>query len=340
MFSDFTEDAQAVEVSVINSESGEDVAIPVEKSILNPDDKEHAFRFDLVQVTDATGATPVDGAETMSVDLAVTDTATLGSAFVLSYREKDIDELPTKLYYKVSEQVAEAQKGTVDFDETFYVLEVTLSKDGLSFKAKVTNAWKNGADKVADFVAASFSNVLLRDLTIQKELVVPEGLDASELTFGFTVALSGDQVAQNASYKATKVKADGTREELSEPVEFVNGTTKVTLRGGETLLIHGIPHESTWSVVEAEADGYSVKHQIMPVEETRVVAGADTGAQTLTDSATGVVFTNTGGYELPESGGFGTALHAICGVLAMLGAVVLFVIKRRNGRESMALSGK
>lgn len=324
----------SVEVAVTNSENGDAVVIPVEKSIANPDGKEHAYKFNLVQVTDGTGATEKQGGLVQTAELAVPAEGSVSDAdaFVITYLEKPESTLPVSYYYKVSEQVDEDQQGaSVAFDETFYVIEVTLSKNGNSFDASITNVWKNGAgEPIENFSAAPFENVLLRDLIVEKQLQAPEGFDAGGLKFEFTVSLANGDVSLADSYEATSTDADGNSVETA--VAFKDGEAVVELEAGESLRIHGLPYGSVWSVAETKADGFHTTYTLLPEEgDSEAVAGLSTGDRALTDSSNGVVFVNTGGYELPQTGGSGPAPYTLCGVLCLMAATFMFVTTRYRG---------
>ena len=83
-------------------------------------------------------------------------------------------------------------------------------------------------------------------LSIFKE--IGKGID-SDTTFDFLIEVNG----ASGSYDATQ---NGT----ASPVTFTGGKTTVQLKGGETLVIKGLPAGASYTVTEQNADKYNVTY--------------------------------------------------------------------------------
>lgn len=129
-----------VAVTVNNSEKGTFVDIPVEKTLLSPNGKEHTFSFRFVRVTDRDGLTETGEAQT--VDVTITDRP-VGTKFHVEYPRRTLDQLPATFYYKVTEEVGKADWGTI-YDRATYVVAVTVTEEPNAISAAITGVWKDG----------------------------------------------------------------------------------------------------------------------------------------------------------------------------------------------------
>lgn len=107
-------------------------------------------------------------------------------------------------------------------------------------------------------------------LSISKE--IGEGI-AATTEFDFTVAVSG----ASGNYSATLNSADTT-------VTFENGSAAVKkLKGGDTLVIKGLPAGAHYTVTELNADNYAVTYQ----DETGNIPENDVATCTVTNAQKG-----------------------------------------------------
>lgn len=312
----------AVSVTVKNSEQGAAVIIPGVKTLTNPDGAEHTFQFKLEQVTNASDNTLVEGgtSQTISVDFPQASGETTASfGFQLTYLEKDITTLPATFYYKITE--AAENPSQVQYDPAVYIAEVTVSRESGALTAELTRLSKVGADeKVA---TVSFTNTLVSDLTIHKQVKGDQA--AQDTEFAFTVTLKQGDTPLSGTFAAVR-SADGT--DTTENVIFnENGQAKIKLKHGQSLKICGIPAGTAWTVAEQGADDYSVSHQINAGTET---AGS-TGSGTLASAGSSITFINASMYALPETGGAGTLPYTVGGIALIVGALMYWILRRRKG---------
>ncbi len=149
------------EVSVNNTELVASVVIPVHKTLKLPDGNEHSYTIRLEMINDPSNlTTAVDPAFIRDLTINITNDP-IESEFELGYAISDFDELPQILYYKITELKNENDAVETAYDESVYVVEVTVKRTGKNFDAAVTGVWKNG-EKQTDTAALSFENSLVR----------------------------------------------------------------------------------------------------------------------------------------------------------------------------------
>jgi len=326
-----------VAVTVTNSENGTSLTIPVKKNISNSDDEEHKFKFKLEEVTDGDGATLVEGGMVQEVEITVTSIA--DGSFSLSYLEKDIASSSTTYYYRITEiQEVVDENGEssakVNYDESIYVIEVTVTKPEEEVKAEITNMWKNGKSVTGTdaetFFTAEFTNELLADLTLQKVL---SGI-SSKAAFEFKLLLV-DPTGAPVTGTFTAIKsspADSSEGESSSTEAIVfdeSGIATVHLKANESITIQNLPYGAAWTVTEVNAEGFHTSWLVDgtgPLQSGAEVNGTLTGSNT-------IVCTNAATYELPNTGGTGTNLDTTGGMLLMLSAVSLLLCRYKKRRK-------
>ena len=326
----------AVAVTVTNAERGTAVTIPGTKTLINPDEAEHSFTFQLEQVTDSSGSTVVEGGTRQTVSVAFPRENGENSAdfpFQLSYLEKDIADPPVTFYYKITE--LRESPGQVRYDPAVYIAEITVTRqtdeNGGSgeLAAALTNLWKNGT-AITD-TAVSFTNSLIGDLTVAKQVI---GSIPPETQFPFTVTLKQGDTPLSGTFSTVKSPgADESPETV--PLTFdENGQANIMLRHGESLKICGIPLGTVWRVAETDAGGCSVSYQV----DSAAAADGREGTGTLTGTGAAITFTNVVQYELPNTGGAGTVPYTIGGILLLTGAAFLLLYHQTKRRKEDSAS--
>ena len=328
--------ASAVAVTVTNAERGTAVTIPGTKTLINPDEAEHSFTFQLEQVTDSSGSTVVEGGTRQTVSVAFPRENGENSAdfqFQLSYLEKDITAPPVTFYYKITE--LRESPGQVRYDSAVYIAEITVTRqtdeNGGSgeLAAALTNLWENGT-AITD-TAVSFTNSLIGDLTVAKQVI---GSIPPETQFQFTVTLKQGDTPLSGTFSTVKSPgADESPETV--PLTFdENGQANIMLRHGESLKICGIPLGTVWRVAETDAGGCSVSYQV----DSAAAADGREGTGTLTGTGAAITFTNVVQYELPNTGGAGTVPYTMGGILLLTGAAFLLLYHQTKRRKEDSAS--
>lgn len=292
----------SVAVTVINTEKGSYIKLPVEKTLLTPDGTEHTYTFKLKQVTDSTGMTEVENGTEHTAEVSITE-GTKQTAFTIPFIQADITSYPAVMYYKITEENSEGDRYT-QYDNTVYVAEVTVSRENGVLQAELTDLWKDGSSIDAETKVPVFENTLSRSLAISKTL---EG-NGTETKFDFEVNVTGAQ----GNY--TAVRSSGSGPEI---VSFTDGKAFVTIAAEETLTIYGLPANAQWSVTEL-TKGYTTTYEVNSNGEQ-----AGMTASGSLDKNSSVAFVNKDSYALPSTGGMGTKAFYTMGGLLMLGAALL-----------------
>lgn len=207
-------------------------------------------------------------------------------------------------YYKISERPGD---GAFVYDDTFYIAEVTVTKDGT---AAVTAIFKNGVEETDKIL---FVNRRTTTLQVTKE--VTGALYEGSFPFTATVTLNGQPfpLAQPAP---------------GAPYSVSGNTISFALSHDGTISIPGIPCHAEVTVTETRHDGFTTWYRVdglhpqnMPGDSVSVIFG--------TSSET-VHFVNNGGFQLPKTGGVGRGSLPVSGLLLMAASLFFNFIKRRR----------
>lgn len=311
-----------IQLVVTNAEKGTTVTIQGEKSLTIRDGKEHEYTFQLEEVTDFAGTTIKEN----GLKLETTTKVGLGNeagtfSFAIPYVELKEATLPQKYYYKITETPADDTL----VNDTKYVIEVTVSKeDGADISAVITNMWKDGTKiKEPQPYVAAFENTLAGDLILSK-VVIGEN---KEKEFNFEIQLNPNK---DKTYKTVKTDESGTTE--GKLTFNDDGKATISLKSGESLQIKGLAYDTKWTIKETNADGYKVTYEVQQNSESVIDGKGTDSTGKMVVGTTTVEYTNEKQYQLPNSGGIGTKVFAICGIVLMSTAMILFYNKKREGR--------
>lgn len=350
----------AVKLKVTNTTGAASVNISGTKTLENSDGEEHSYNFTLTRVKDETG-TPYEEGEMpdhfntiLKMEAVVPLKENNGFSFILPYETSQIekDKLDSngnvKFYYAIVEKIPDVTDSSTKYDDSKYVVEVTVHRDSVGrLSAEVTGTFKDG-EKIEDS-KISFTNELLTDLTVIK---IADRAEDQNVKFDFNIEIdSPKQLETSYPTIEKRQKPDAEKEGTITLAEGENGiyTTTITLKPGEYITIKGLPYGITWKVTETNTDGYKVYHVVGNKASGDISAiAAKTGNHTAINDlvisegtknaevANGdaadntVTFINVAKYKLPETGSAGTTPYTMAGVLAMLGAGLLY---RRKFRE-------
>ncbi len=299
------------EIVVSNDREGTKLPVPVQKILLHPDGVEHSYSFVLQKVVSPTDLTP-DG---MFIRAPITiEQGVQDFVFTLNFPPGTPDG---KHYYLVYEENVQAGNG---MDPARYLLEVTTTATGGTVSAQITGRYNADGTEITGTDPLTFTNRVVRSLTISKSIIVVQPTDAQ---FLFTIQASVDGLPLTGTYPC--IGADGVTE-----VTFVDGKATVKLKHGQSATVQGLPYGSQWTVTETSAGGYFPSHQL---NDGAVTAGnAVTGV--LEENST-VAFYNAGGYELPSTGSAAHLVYIIAGsMLMLLSLIAAYTLRRRRERRN------
>ena len=105
----------------------------------------------------------------------------------------------------------------------------------------------------------------------------------------------------------------------------------VKLYHGETVRIEKLPSGASVTIKELFTDGYSVSWRVYGQNSLTKDADVRIG----NDNSVSVVCTNTTGYELPATGGIGTILWTVGGLLITVSALfMMYIYAKRKSANS------
>lgn len=212
-------------------------------------------------------------------------------------------------YYKIREQRG---VGSYIYDDSYYIVQVEVSKSGTDGKGTVTleTIWKNGNEEVSEIL---FTNQKTTRLMVTKEVTGVRNTDSFD--FVAEVTLHG------------------------EPFNLPSGTG-YTVEGNKALFqiahggaisISGIPYNAVVTVTEMQHDGFVAYYRVDGVHTEEMLG--DSVTVTFGSAMQTVNFINDSGYELPQTGGTGTYLYTMGGLLLMAAAILLYSHTQRRRKE-------
>ncbi len=160
-----------------------------------------------------------------------------------------------------------------------------------------------------------------RDVVIQKLVEQKVVGQTDETVFNFTATLNDNQSfpeppeTPDAGYESYTVSADGKTASFS-----ISDTQKVKLI---------VPYGADLTITEENPSGY---YPLMKEDKKTGVPG-ETATFHIVKDQTDLVCRNTTGYELPKSGGIGTAIFTIAGLLLIGFALIMLIRRRKDNSE-------
>ncbi len=296
-------------VTVSNDREGTKLPVPFSKTLLFPDGQPHSYTFVLQQIADKDDLTATGMYIKQPLD--ITEGAK-NAEFRLNFVPGTPDG---KYYYLLYEEGADAKYG---MDTARYIVEVTVTTANGKTDAVITGRYRQDGTSLSDGEQLSFTNRIVRPLTVQKTV---HGVQSQD-QFTFTVFAQLDGVPISGIYHV-----EGPDE--ATEIEFVNGEATFRLKHGQAFTVLDLPYGTQWSVTETDADGYYPKYSINSAEQINGYEAAGTLSEPVT-----VAFINVGGYELPSTGSSAHLWFIIAGsTLMMLSLIIGYLVRRRKERR-------
>lgn len=150
-----------VAITVNNAETGASINIPVLKILQNPDGSEHEYRLRLTQIKAQDDLEPVESEFMRELSVKITSEDVL-EQFIIDYPRVNFESLPQNFYYKIEEVTDENETATI-YDDTVYVVQITLSEETGKLKAQISKAWCDDKEiAIDDDFTLSFTNKIKR----------------------------------------------------------------------------------------------------------------------------------------------------------------------------------
>jgi len=298
---------------LVNNHEGAWVELQGTKKIKNPDGAEHLYKFNLTEVTDTKDLTPKSNA--VSKEVVIEDSADSNTfAYKLKYYAKDYpnDGTVTK-YYLITEDYSEGEN--VIYDSTKYLVEVKITTTNGIVAAERTGLWKvNNAGGLTDTNQIEFTNILLTDLTVTKEIKGNMADLNKQFNFNVTVTFDGETYTD---YKITT--ANGANLNLDNEYEFA-------LSNNQSVTIEKLPIGAKVTVTEDE-EGYTAHYQVGSADKQEGNSATEVAVKV--DNSDDILFTNEKN-AIPDTGITMDTLPYILILLAVIGGIVFTVIRKRK----------
>lgn len=290
-----------VDIVVHNSDHDFTVDIPIYKQYVdNVDGNTETFTFKLTRV-DENGTEDSSTSFSKKTTLTVTGDQEIDGKFIIGYENGE----KGKYYYKITE-IPGANKA-IQYDSSYYIVGVSVSDN----TANIISIKKNGQDLVENgkvaFVNKSGMNVVLKKV---------DTADSTKVLANARFDLYGSDY-HSMNPEAQKIKEITTSSEGTAALGFLK--------------------PGTYYLVETQApDGYNkltepVKFNITS-DGLKVMQGSNSSEVTEPDSTGNyiLVVTNSSGIELPHTGGIGTFIYTLSGLLLMAIALMYGFVSRRR----------
>jgi hypothetical protein len=313
--------AKAV-VTVTNTELGTQLEIPVEKTFFRYAQGVGDCTFTLEQ-TDEQG-TVLENGVTLTKTVSINGSTTEFTLGPLNYLKNELETLPGVFWYRIRE--TGVPEGVLENDQRYLIkVEVTEAAGAQGavrlITARMTQVlvWnpRTEAYEAAEDGTIRFFNTITGNLTVSKTV---DGITSgTSQDFGFTLTLKpGDSGTTPGTLLLTKTTADGTAEQTLT----YNGPVTFQLQHGQSVNISGIPFGTAWSVEEHAAGGYNTRWEV-DGEAAQAASGL------VTTEGSNIHCINTSGYEMPYTGGMGTAMIYALGIVFVMAAGILLAIWKR-----------
>ena len=264
---------------------------------------------------------PVSSGTTYGITHANGDkvTKTVAAPGILVLNAGDTAEL--KLLAGTCYQVKEVASGTgtpltgkEGYTPTYENDTGKVEKVGSTVQVTVTNTFPNGALELTKTVRNTAGGDTSGEFEFELKCPVKEGWEGASCPVTYTSSGSG------------QTHTGGT---LSFTPQDGYAVATVKLYHDETVTVSELPTGAQVTATELNADGYSVGWN---------ADGSETYAKAVTvtipdGSVASVTCTNTTGMEFPETGGAGTGLYTMGGLLLIAGAGILLLRERAKRRR-------
>ncbi len=216
-------------------------------------DQARTFQFNVVlyDLKDSTKADTEENRNYITASLAGRDFNGVNGAdfYVQAGHELDLGGLPADAHFIVKEVLADDQTGRFEIvttdaeNHTIYPVAGTISSSS-TVTAVVTN------------------NRKVDDLVLKKTVVSPIAEDLNK-EFNFTISFNRDVNGDFEAVPSDSGKVGGTNFKTGVTefisgyaVHFTHGRAQITLKGGATLTIKGVPTQMTYTVFETKDNDF------------------------------------------------------------------------------------
>ncbi|WP_303913772.1 fibro-slime domain-containing protein [Subdoligranulum variabile] len=324
-------------ITVTNSNFDFDTSLKIKKILQGYTTGDYNFSFTVQQVTDngdSCGTTPDTSASGTTISVNADNSQNAEGTIYFAYK----NEASTgTYYYKVQETVDTTTYPAVSFDDTYYIVTVSVTNNS----ATVTNVVKytNGSESGIEYSKEEpliFTNSLSSKLTVTKKVDGSMGDTSKEFTF--KLKLTMNESSYTDELKAKKYDSpSSTGTDITLPYSTTNNGYEFKLSHDEKIVID-VPFDYTATIIEEVDDGYQVSTHTDPLDKETYAPNTDKTVTVVMDTDHEVGFKNTRnvvaptGLEDNHTKPFGLMVGvAVMAGLALVGGAV--VRRRRRWME-------
>ncbi len=202
------------------------------------------------------------------------------------------------------------------------------SASGLQLNLTLTDLQKNGAD-VGENDPSTVNNgeLQIRTVPFRVSLLITKQVEnsASTKAFPFTLSLKDEN---NQPIVPASASVTGTASGVS--IDSTTGAITFSLQDDQSIRLSDIPTGSAFTLTETEHNGFTVV-----IKENNIpIATGDSLTNYPLDRNRSLVVVNSGGYELPATGGSGILYYIIFGIVIMAVPIIIgFVLRHSKKRR-------
>lgn len=242
------------------------------------------------------------------------------------------DELSSGISKTLSEAVSK-YVCTVYSHKNISISDISQNNEnGLQLDLTLSNLTKDGANVGSNNPSAVNNGELqIQTVPFKNTLIITKQVENADTTkaFPFTVKLTDDEGEDIILDKTTAISGDVNKDDVSIAAD---GTISFELKNGQSIRLSDIPSGSKFNLNETEHNGFSV---VIKENSTPIVTG-DSLTNAPLDRNRTLVVVNSGGYELPATGGSGIYPYIIIGsVLITTPFIIGFILRRKQKRGAV-----
>jgi pilin isopeptide linkage protein len=262
--------------------------------------------------------------------------------------------------YKVSEVADEKSSDTINYDDTKFIVDLYVGwiPDGNTQKLGIEYAVSqtlSGTKKPIVFENKFMTSSIVIEKQIDGSMAdpdqeftfwikIPEGGDSIDLAEGATINASiyeagAEPVPNNILVGGSMEEEDSTNDAYVAEKTAATGWRSFTLKGGQSLIITGIPAGMVYYLFEEDyqSEGYDTTHvirqNVTTVDKSEIIdKGSNLGKQQTSEGVNYVGFLNTKN-STPGTGIVLDIMPYVVIVLVAAAGILLFISrKKRNAR--------
>lgn len=278
---------KTAKVTAINDFRTSTPTTTITKHVANPDGGEHTYTFNWWEVTSVDDETEPEAANKKTVTIENVEKSTesaqipLTTVSTLDFVNKDgayANEGSKVFYYRFVEVPDSTGKSV--HDPAVYVVKLTVTNDNGTL-SETREIYKNGTLLTGNASKMEFTNILLKDLTIEKKM----GKDSENINnSGYLLNVV---INSNHFRKGMEIKVKDTDKKVSIANDTTTSVTltDISIGADKSVTITGVPYDSTYTVTENVAYGYTPSYGYSAEEGTegKVTGNAPTATVTNTE---------------------------------------------------------